>query len=356
MSKLLSLIIPTYNMEKYLERCLSSLVLDDDRMAKVEILVVNDGSKDRSSEIAHGFQQKYPGSVVVIDKENGHYGSCINRGLQEATATFVKILDADDAFDKAVFARFLDFLATEEVRQKADLILSDYTEVDMDLSPIRHLKYGVYQNPFTLDDISMDDMTEWFIHGITYRTSLLIENHYRQVERVLYSDLQWAFSPMAYVRTCYRFNGCLYLYVHGREGQSVSPTVHSKNLGNEVAVVKEAISFYCHEKEHSGVSMFLANRARLLVEHIYQLYLLTLSRYQLPEQELIDFDSFVLEKDPDLHAAIASYTTSVGGIPIHPIKDWREHNTIRLKFHQWLYNMADMKNHVVRYASRMAHH
>ena len=97
MEKLLTIIIPTYNMEKYLDKCLSSLIVDDkELMTQLEVLVVIDGAKDRSSEIAHTYQDKYPDTYVVIDKENGNYGSCINRGLKEASGKYVKVLDADD--------------------------------------------------------------------------------------------------------------------------------------------------------------------------------------------------------------------------------------------------------------------
>lgn len=78
MDKILSIIVPSYNMEAYLPKCLGSLVIADEALLqKLDVIVVNDGSKDRTSEIAHGFETKYPGVFRVIDKPNGHYGSCI---------------------------------------------------------------------------------------------------------------------------------------------------------------------------------------------------------------------------------------------------------------------------------------
>ena len=65
--KLLSIIVPTYNMERYLSRCLDSLLVSS-IIEYIEILVVNDGSKDQSSAIAHNYQERYPQSVKVIDK------------------------------------------------------------------------------------------------------------------------------------------------------------------------------------------------------------------------------------------------------------------------------------------------
>lgn len=97
MENILSIIIPTYNMEKYLDKCLASLIIEDkELMRQLEVLVVIDGAKDRSSEIAHTYQNRFADTFRVIDKENGNYGSCINRGLKEATGRYVKVLDADD--------------------------------------------------------------------------------------------------------------------------------------------------------------------------------------------------------------------------------------------------------------------
>lgn len=104
MEKQISIIIPTYNMEKYIGQCLDSLLIPE--FDEVEILVVNDGYKDRSSEIAHSYANRYPDSIRVIDKSNGNYGSCINAALPVATGRYVKILDADDSFDTAEISKF----------------------------------------------------------------------------------------------------------------------------------------------------------------------------------------------------------------------------------------------------------
>ncbi|MDE5999791.1 MAG: glycosyltransferase family 2 protein, partial [Bacteroidaceae bacterium] len=97
MNKVLSVIVPTFNMEQYLGECLTSMITQKSQEL-LEVIVVNDGSTDASSAIAHGFAAQYPTLFKVIDKENGHYGSCVNHGLKAATGKYVKILDADDFF------------------------------------------------------------------------------------------------------------------------------------------------------------------------------------------------------------------------------------------------------------------
>ena len=92
MDKILTVIIPTYIMEDYLRYCLDSLLIKEN-FKQLEVLIINDGSKDSSSAIGHEYEQLYPEVFRVIDKENGNYGSCINRGLKEAKGKYVKILE-----------------------------------------------------------------------------------------------------------------------------------------------------------------------------------------------------------------------------------------------------------------------
>ena len=94
MEKILTIVIPTYNMQDYLHRCLDSLIVPEEQMKHLEVLVVNDGSKDNSSAIAHEYQNKYPDTFRVIDKDNGHYGSCVNAALKIATGKYFRLVDA----------------------------------------------------------------------------------------------------------------------------------------------------------------------------------------------------------------------------------------------------------------------
>ena len=93
MSKLLSIIIPTYNMEALLPRCLDSLLVDG-ALEQLEAIVVNDGSRDGSLAIANSYKERFPDTVTVIDKPNGNYGSTINAALPVAKGKYVKVLDA----------------------------------------------------------------------------------------------------------------------------------------------------------------------------------------------------------------------------------------------------------------------
>lgn len=128
MEKILTIVIPTYNMQDYLRRCLDSLIVSDEQMSLLEVLIINDGSKDSSSAIAHEYQNKYPATFRVVDKENGNYGSCINRALKEATGKYIKVLDADDYFSTDNFSSYMCYLQRHDV----DLVLNDFVYTTSD--------------------------------------------------------------------------------------------------------------------------------------------------------------------------------------------------------------------------------
>lgn len=239
--KLLSIIIPTYNMEQYLRYCLDSLLIQENFEA-LDVLVINDGSKDSSSAIAHEYADRYPTVFRVIDKENGNYGSCINRGLKEAVGKYVKVLDADDSFNTANFCEFVVFLDSVD----ADLILSDYVEVDehggvtgkhdYDFPVDVELKFRDICTTGTFKNMQM--------HAVTYRRQMLVDMGYVQSEGVSYTDQQWIFIPMVRVRSIRRFGKCVYRYLIGRAGQTMNPAIKRKHMDHVMVCVHGMLVAY----------------------------------------------------------------------------------------------------------------
>src|SRR5699024_9616591 len=115
----LSIVVPAYNVEKYLEKCIVSL-LNYEESYKTEVIVVNDGSTDRTSEIAKKMAAVSNGIVKVIDKENGGHGSTINAGLKDATGKYFRLIDGDDWVDSGELEKLVSILEKED----ADLVLT----------------------------------------------------------------------------------------------------------------------------------------------------------------------------------------------------------------------------------------
>ena len=225
-NKILTVVIPTYNMEKYLRRCLDSLIESDQQMQMLEVLVINDGSKDSSSQIAHEYQDRYPQTFRVIDKENGNYGSCVNRGLKEATGKYFRLLDADDQFRTESLMKFIDIL----LKTDADMVLThhcftfDGNNKKVEYQPrSAKIKYGEI---YAADDFDFEelgcDKTLLLMHSITYKLEILRKVGLRHQTGISYTDTEFVYFPLVAVKNILPVDIYLYAYTRGRDGQTVS--------------------------------------------------------------------------------------------------------------------------------------
>lgn len=327
MDKILSVIIPTYNMEKYLHKCLNSLLVSDKSLFdQLEVLVINDGSKDSSSEIAHEYQNQYSSVFRVIDKENGNYGSCINRGLLEATGKYVKVLDADDSFSVDAFEIYLSELQHTD----ADLVLSDLVMVDEydkitwqssykdgpEYMPVR-LKFDFcsYINRPDVDYYGM-------MHGFAYRREILIENGYVQIEGRPYTDQQWVFEPIRYVKTAYYVDVNLYNYLVGREGQTVSSVNMVKSVDNLIFMVEKLFSLY--EAGLSEYKKYYLRQVRVQLEFLYKKGII---EDAYPIDKLVKLDKEI-QHIPDINSLLNSFRY----YKVPYVIEWRRHTYLRTAY------------------------
>lgn len=301
MDKLLSIIIPAYNMEKYLDRCLSSLIVNDVIMKRLEVLIINDGSKDRTSEIAHSYERQFPETFHVIDKENGHYGSCINRGLLEARGSYVKILDADDYFCLE-FTDYLDYLQRTDV----DLVLTD--SIIRDNNGLELARWTLPLQPnktLQVSDLHKSKIACLDHFRITYRTRLLKEMNYRQTEGISYTDLEWASLPICHISSIRYFPKTVYCYIQGRAGQSVDITYRKQNMWMENKVVLHLAQQY--ETLKQGLQQDNASLFKVFISTfiagVYQHYLI-LFPHDLDISDLSRFDAKLQQISEELYESV----------------------------------------------------
>lgn len=313
-------------MEKYLHRCLDSLIIDEEEMKQLEVLVINDGSKDSSSQIAHEYQDKYPNTFRVIDKENGNYGSCINRGLKEATGKYVKVLDADDWFDKFNLRMFIPVLSTID----ADLILTDYNIVDDEekiKSEYRYENKNIHPKIIeTIDDITQISPTFYgAMHGFTYRLQLLHDMEYKQSEGLAYTDQEWVNIPFTRVQTIYYCPLALYQYLFGREGQTMDKNVMSKSIGQLMTVVLR-IADFIEFGDYSKKTYRNYLISQLSIQ-LYFIYRSGICNRTYPNHQLIEFDRLL-----SAYSSIYILTNDFVYAKYKYVKDWRENNCCQLSF------------------------
>lgn len=226
-------------MEHYLPQCLDS-VTRNDIPDTLEVIVVNDGSKDKSLEIAKLYHEKRPDIIKIIDKPNGHYGSCINAALKIATGKYFRPLDADDWFDTDALMNLLHSLETTDV----DLIITPRTERTETHTHI----YQLAIQEKSKNDISVLRNIPFYdldgvisMHSMTYRLSLLQNIKLQLQEGICYTDTEFYLIPFQYSKNFIYFNLPLYQYRLGREGQSMEIETFRKNRHHLATVLNKII-------------------------------------------------------------------------------------------------------------------
>ena len=269
MNKLLTIVIPTYNMQDYLRRCLDSLLVSDEQLQQLEVLVINDGSKDNSSAIAHEYETKYPNTFRVIDKENGNYGSCINRGLAEAIGKYIKVLDADDWFDTDNFSDFLTFLSGTDT----DMVLSDFDQLSGKGVVLNPAHYGMDSDRiYSIRDIPRKKL--FLMHAVTYKRSIFDGLNYHQTEGISYTDQEWIFLPLTRVNTFRYFPKVVYKYLIGREGQTMDPNIYNTNISHTIRCANTIMGEYeqhydqVDEAHREFMDWRLTSRLQLIYHHL----------------------------------------------------------------------------------------
>lgn len=272
MKKILTIVIPTYNMQDYLRRCLDSLIVPEEQMKQLEVLVVNDGSKDNSSAIAHEYQNKYPGTFRVIDKENGNYGSCVNKGIDEAKGIYFRILDADDWF---LSQGLVGLLKKISQNQDTDILVTNFTTVDKinNCEINTSLPHFSYNKVYRLDEINLSLCRDVILmHTLTFKTSILKENNIRLQTGISYTDTEYVYFPLKYAQTIIFYDIVLYQYFLGREGQSVSNSVSSKNINNYNRVCDRILTDYVSYIKTPSVSDYRQKNISIPLFNIVRAY------------------------------------------------------------------------------------
>ncbi|MDO4714854.1 MAG: glycosyltransferase family 2 protein [Bacteroidales bacterium] len=248
MQKLLTIVVPVYNTEKYLPKCLDSLIVPE-YLDQLEVLVIIDGSPDNSAAVAKQYQQQYPSTFIVIEKENGGHGSTINKGLSLATGKYFRVLDSDDWFDEANFKLFLDRLSTADEDIVMTHVVREYTsegksllwkDPDFDeMYEVIHKDCGVF---------SKLDHAFFTMARCTYKTQLLSKHHLTLLERQSFEDTFLHIFPIPYVSSFIFYDLPLYHYYLERPGQSVGQHFTIKHWQDWCNLVKQMIAFYNVQK------------------------------------------------------------------------------------------------------------
>lgn len=320
MDKVLSIIIPSYNMKDYIAKCVESLICEV--LTDLDVIIVNDGSRDETLQIAQSFAQRYPDSISVINKENGNYGSCINAALKVAQGKYVKVLDADDSFNTSQLPDFVTFLKNV----KTSVVVSDYVIVNEQGETTETITFS---DKITDKILSFRDATailghEMFqMHAVTYKLNLLKQIGYKQTEGISYTDQEWMFTPMALAESISVYPGIIYKYLVGRAGQTIDTNVSYKAV-NQTMQVMESLMVRFKELQSSidgEQRNYLISRLYQKIPSIYRISLLK-TIDNAPRKRLRSFDENLMSLNNEIYGQLDNET--VGKLPYHFISHWRK--------------------------------
>ena len=304
----LTIVVPAYNSEKFLHIGLDSMVGLDDRL---EVIVVNDGSKDGTLEVANAYAARFPDQIVVIDKENGGHGSGINAGLEIARGRYYKVVDSDDWIESDNLKPILNALALSD----AEAVVTGYKSVNIGSGnvieypvllptgedPERARKYGT-EIPMEKFSLIFDQMaTSYSFHGLCYRTDFLRSMDFRMSEKVFFEDQEYAVLPFLKVSKILLLPYFFYDYQIGSAGQSVDFMNQAKRANDLKRVFTKMMDYYHFNKPQDEYrKRFFRKRLSISLVSYYAVVLVKSPEKRSGRKEAEGLRSYVMQLEPSI--------------------------------------------------------
>lgn len=303
MGKTLTVLVPVYNTEKYIRRCLDSILLRD-VLSDIEVIVVSDGSKDGSADIIREeYLRKYRDTIIFVEKENGGHGSTINKGLELATGKYFKVLDSDDWFNALDFPGFVHKLKASD----SDLIVTDYAqEFVYDQRHLKHEYKNLTENKeYVFDEIDLEILDgEYFVMATsTYKTDVLRASGLHLMEKTFYVDMQYNVEPIKYVETFTYIKYDLYRYYIGRPDQSVSLESFVRHEDDHDKVMRHLVRYYEKNKRYYGDTKL--KYIEMILYYMLHTHYTIYCRYDKDKSDALKrvkaFDDFLKNESADMY-------------------------------------------------------
>ena len=303
--KVLTISIAAYNVEKFIKQALDSLI-DERIMEDLEIIVVNDGSSDNTLSIAQEYKKKYPNSFVIIDKENGGYGSTINSSLKIASGKYYKLLDGDDWYDTDILIELINYLKTIN----SDVVVMPCIEYVDDTNKTRKLDVlskVEEKKEFTFERYPLG--TRLSHHQVCFKTETIKDKGIRIRENCFYTDTEYLLKCLSKCKTIVKIDLPIYIYRIGLEEQSMSLSGLNRHYKDVVKYFKEMIKYY-NEENYSEIfkeKYFEGAMISLAKYHLTNFLLITPCR----KKEYIEFEKYIKDNAPSIYAQSNCKTLSI---------------------------------------------
>lgn len=275
---LFSIIVPIYNVERYLEQCIESVLAQD--YQNYELILVDDGSPDNSIDICIKYAKQYS-NIVVIHKINGGVSDARNAGIQIARGEYLMFLDSDDYWEGKTILSDLQKIINES---NPDIIFNYVSDVFPDKIVNYYIKRDKLIGSFKEDfqDLYQDGIYLGFPWTKIIKKEIILKNHLLFIKGRNFEDIPWSFSLVKHIKDYAIYQNCFYMYRRERKG-SITSVVTAKNQVSLFQNLSDIIT----EIKNMKLNNELLPGLKKYVDDIYG-YVMTCYDL-LSEQEQVDF-------------------------------------------------------------------
>jgi len=285
--KILSVVIPFYNsvdtLEKAAMSCLDPRIIDD-----IEVVMVNDGSKDDSLKLAKDIEKRYPNSVKVIDKPNGGKGSCMNAGIKVASGKYVRELDSDDYFNDGSICELISEVKHNNI--DVDVIYTNFLFVYLASATekVNRNTEIVYGKVINLNRIQLPSLIyqNYQMHSLTYKTEFLHNINFIQTEGISYTDTEYIYYPLTVANSLYAIDLELYCYCIGVAGQSISPQSMQKKWNHFWILSEKFMKDSAYKTGNTSALQIRRNVVGSVIRSVVEIYA-EMSQYNSDQEKKI---------------------------------------------------------------------
>lgn len=261
--KVLSISIASYNIEKYIRSTLDSFIIPE-IMQDLEIIVVDDGSKDATAVIAQEYVEKYPGVFVLLSKSNGGYGSTINASCRAAKGKYFKTVDGDDYVEKKGMIELIDYLKSCE----DDIVVTNYSRINDKTGKTLLTSFGAAAYRKTLSFEEAYDGQELYMQAIAFKTDILVKANLNITEHCFYTDIEYILTPLPYVKTISFLNVNVYMYRIAVNEQSMSVAGKRKHIDEQEHIFKKMLTYF--NSVYDEISVAKRNFFEMVLGNMYK--------------------------------------------------------------------------------------
>lgn len=306
MNKILSVSVASYNVEIFIKQNIESF-LNTSVSSKIEVLIIDDGSKDNTAKIAEEYQNKYPETIRLIKQKNGGPGSTVNTGIRNASGKYFRMVDGDDWVNTSDLEFYINFLEKNDI----DVVYTDYCLVDNDtLKEIpQNINFEKKNTILRYDDVC--NRINASMHNVTYKTSILKDNNI-VLDNCFYTDMEYLLYPVRYAKSIVVLDCLIYMYRVSLSTQSMNINSMVKNKMMHEKVLKNLLEDFSYNLAHGNLSNEKENfiRDRLLtMAGAHLSIILAQNPDSATKCELKDFVKFLYKNDTKLYEQFINLKT-----------------------------------------------